>query len=181
LVYDQVAVLLLCIFLMGLHSTLFGPVKFALLPQVLSEQELTGGNGMVEMGTFVAILMGNVVGGLLVAIPSIGQETVAAACLVMAVAGRAVAGYIPSTPATDPSLKINWNPISETLAQPPTGARRSGRVPLTAGHQLDVVFWCGVPEPVPHSGQRGVARQRAGGIAAAGGFFHRYRHRLSSV
>jgi len=115
LVYDQVAVLLLCIFLMGLHSTLFGPVKYALLPQVLSEQELTGGNGMVEMGTFVAILMGNVVGGLLVAIPSIGQETVAAACLVMAVAGRAVAGYIPNTPATDPGLKINWNPISETL------------------------------------------------------------------
>jgi MFS family permease len=52
-----------CTFLMGLHSTLFGPVKFAYLPQVLSERELTGGNGMVEMGTFVAILLGNVVGG----------------------------------------------------------------------------------------------------------------------
>jgi hypothetical protein len=47
-----VAVLLLCTFLMGLHSTLFGPVKFAYLPQVLGERELTGGNGMVEMGTF---------------------------------------------------------------------------------------------------------------------------------
>ena len=82
---DLVGVLLLCTFLMGVHSTLFGPVKFALLPQVLSERELTGGNGMVEMGTFVAILMGNVVGGLLVAIPSIGHETVAVACLVMAV------------------------------------------------------------------------------------------------
>ena len=43
---------------MGLHSTLFGPVKFAYLPQHLSERELTGGNGMVEMGTFVAILIG---------------------------------------------------------------------------------------------------------------------------
>ena len=112
---DQVAVLLLCTFLMGVHSTLFGPVKFALLPQVLSERELTGGNGMVEMGTFVAILMGNVVGGLLVAIASIGHETVAVACLVMAIAGRVVAGYIPKAPATDPGLKINWNPISETL------------------------------------------------------------------
>jgi MFS family permease len=112
---DQVAVLLLCTFLMGVHSTLFGPVKFALLPQVLSEPELTGGNGMVEMGTFVAILMGNVVGGLLVAIPSIGHETVAIACLVMAIAGRVVAGYIPSAPATDPGLKINWNPVNETL------------------------------------------------------------------
>jgi MFS family permease len=57
-----VPVLLLCTFLMGLHSTLFGPVKFAYLPQVLSERELTGGNGMVEMGTFVAILLGNVAG-----------------------------------------------------------------------------------------------------------------------
>ena len=114
-IQDNVVVLLVCTFLMGVHSTLFGPVKFALLPQVLSERELTGGNGMVEMGTFVAILIGNVVGGLLVAIPAIGHETVAVACLVMAVVGRVLAGYIPSAPATDPGLKINWNPISETL------------------------------------------------------------------
>ncbi len=112
---DQVAVLLLCTFLMGVHSTLFGPGKFALLPQVLSERELTGGNGMVEMGTFVAILMGNVVGGLLVAIPSIGHETVAVACVVLAVVGRFIAGFIPKAPATDPGLVINWNPVSETL------------------------------------------------------------------
>jgi len=114
-IQDNVVILLLCTFLMGVHSTLFGPVKFALLPQVLSERELTGGNGMVEMGTFVAILIGNVVGGLLVAIPAIGHETVAVACLVMAVVGRVLAGYIPSAPATDPGLKINWNPISETI------------------------------------------------------------------
>ena len=59
-------VLLGCVFLMGLHSTLFGPVKYAYLPQVLDARELTGGNGMVEMGTFVAILLGQVAGGLLV-------------------------------------------------------------------------------------------------------------------
>ena len=112
---DQVVVLLLCTFLMGVHSTLFGPVKFALLPQVLNERELTGGNGMVEMGTFVAILMGNVVGGLLVAIPSAGHQTVAVACVALALVGRVIAGYIPKAPATDPSLKINWNPISETV------------------------------------------------------------------
>ncbi|RYF83106.1 MAG: glycerol acyltransferase, partial [Comamonadaceae bacterium] len=53
----HVPVLLGCVFLMGLHSTLFGPVKFAYLPQVLDARELTGGNGMVEMGTFVAILL----------------------------------------------------------------------------------------------------------------------------
>ena len=111
---DQVLVLLGCTFLMGLHSTLFGPVKFAYLPQVLSEQELTGGNGRVEMGTFVAILMGNVLGGLLVAMPEVGHRNVAIACVLVALAGRLVAGFIPPVPATDPGLRINWNPVSET-------------------------------------------------------------------
>ena len=72
--HSNVAVLLACTFLMGLHSTLFGPVKFAYLPQVLDERELTGGNGMVEMGTFVAILLGNVAGGVIVAIPEVGRH-----------------------------------------------------------------------------------------------------------
>jgi len=107
-------VLLACVFLMGLHSTLFGPVKFAYLPQVLAPRELTGGNGMVEMGTFVAILLGQVAGGLLVALPQVGHATVAVACLLLALAGRAVAQAIPPAPATDPGLKINWNPVSET-------------------------------------------------------------------
>ncbi|WP_415162003.1 MFS transporter [Ottowia sp.] len=110
----NVPVLLACVFLMGLHSTLFGPVKFAYLPQVLNERELTGGNGMVEMGTFVAILLGNVVGGLLVAVPQVGHTWVAVACVALALAGRAVAQAIPAAPATDPGLKINWNPVSET-------------------------------------------------------------------
>ncbi len=111
---DSVAILLACTFLMGVHSTLFGPVKFAYLPQVLDERELTGGNGMVEMGTFVAILLGNVAGGLIVAIPEVGRHDVAIACVLLAIAGRAVAQFIPSAPATDPGLKINWNPVSET-------------------------------------------------------------------
>jgi len=111
---SNVPVLLACTFLMGLHSTLFGPVKFALLPQVLDERELTGGNGMVEMGTFVAILLGNVAGGLLIAIPEVGRHDVAIACLALALAGRTVAQFIPRAPATDPGLRINWNPVSET-------------------------------------------------------------------
>ena len=113
-VVGSVPVLLLCTFLMGVHSTLFGPVKFAYLPQVLSERELTGGNGMVEMGTFVAILLGNVAGGLLVALPGIGHTTVALACVLLALVGRGVAQFIPSAPATDPGLKVNWNPFTET-------------------------------------------------------------------
>ncbi len=113
-VLGSVPVLLLCTFLMGVHSTLFGPVKFAYLPQVLGERELTGGNGMVEMGTFVAILLGNVAGGLLVALPDIGHTTVAVACVLLALVGRALAQFIPPLPATDPSLKVNWNPVTET-------------------------------------------------------------------
>lgn len=111
---QNVPVLLGCVFLMGLHSTLFGPVKFAYLPQHLNERELTGGNGMVEMGTFVAILLGNVAGGLLIALPLVGPSYVAAACLLLAVAGRALAQAVPVSPATDPGLQINWNPFTET-------------------------------------------------------------------
>jgi 1-acyl-sn-glycerol-3-phosphate acyltransferase len=111
----NVPALLLCVFLMGLHSTLFGPVKYALLPQVLGERELTGGNGMVEMGTFVAILLGNVAGGLIVAIPQVGREDVAIACVLLALVGRGIAQFIPSAPSTDPNLKVNFNPVTETL------------------------------------------------------------------
>ena len=110
----DVPVLLACVFLMGLHSTLFGPVKFAYLPQHLSERELTGGNGMVEMGTFVAILLGQVAGGLLVAIPDVGRHYVAFGCVAVALLGRLTAQAIPATPATDPALRINWNPVTET-------------------------------------------------------------------
>ncbi|MCW7539993.1 MFS transporter [Aquabacterium sp. A7-Y] len=111
---QQVALLLACVFLMGLHSTLFGPVKYAYLPQHLDERELTGGNGMVEMGTFVAILLGNVAGGLLIAVPGSGSTYVAWACFGLAVLGRVTAQRVPVSPATDPQLKINWNPVTET-------------------------------------------------------------------
>ena len=114
-VQQSVPVLLACVFLMGLHSTLFGPVKFAYLPQHLDERELTGGNGMVEMGTFVAILLGNVAGGLLIAIPGTGARWVAAACVGLALLGRMLAQAVPASPSTDPDLRINWNPVSETL------------------------------------------------------------------
>jgi 1-acyl-sn-glycerol-3-phosphate acyltransferase len=110
---SNVPALLVCVFLMGLHSTLFGPVKFAYLPQHLTERELTGGNGMVEMGTFVAILLGNLTGGLLVALPD-GARLVAMAVVAMAVLGRVCAQAIPASPPTDPGLRINWNPFTET-------------------------------------------------------------------
>jgi 1-acyl-sn-glycerol-3-phosphate acyltransferase len=110
-----VGLLLACVFLMGLHSTFFGPVKYAYLPQHLNERELTGGNGLVEMGTFVAILLGNVAGGLLMAIPETGAMWVSGSCLVVALGGWLAARAVPASPASDPGLKINWNPVTETL------------------------------------------------------------------
>ena len=113
-IQGNAVILLICTFLMGCHSTLFGPAKFAYLPDALSEKELVGGNGMVEMGTFVAILLGNMVGGLLVAIPEVGHAVVAGACVLFAVLGRIAAGRIPSYPATAPDLRLDWNPFSQT-------------------------------------------------------------------
>jgi 1-acyl-sn-glycerol-3-phosphate acyltransferase len=113
-VWKIVALLFLGVFLMGLHSTLFGPVKYAYLPQQLKEEELTGGNGMVEMGTFVAILLGTMIGGELIAIPGRGPMYVAWVSIAVAVLGRIAAGFIPHSAPADPALKINWNPVSET-------------------------------------------------------------------
>jgi MFS family permease len=110
------ALLLLCLVGMGVHSTFFGPAKFAYLPQVLKPAELTGGNGMVEMGTFVAILLGNMVGGLLIATPQVGRVQVGIACLLLALWGRWVARGIPSYGLAPMQQGLNWNPWTETLA-----------------------------------------------------------------
>lgn len=108
--------LLLCLVGMGVHSTFFGPAKFAYLPQVLKPAELTGGNGMVEMGTFVAILLGNMVGGVLIATPEVGRVHVGIACLLLALCGRWSASAIPRQAVPAPLQRMNWNPWSETLA-----------------------------------------------------------------
>ena len=110
------AFLFVGVFLMGCHSTIFGPAKFAYLPQHLSDAELTGGNGLVEMGTFVAILLGTMLGGALVALPGVGPTYVAIVSLVIAALGRVAAGFIPASPAPEPNLRVNWNPITETWA-----------------------------------------------------------------
>lgn len=108
-------------FLMGLHSTLFGPVKYAYLPQHLQQSELVGGNGLVEMGTFVAILLGTVLGGELAAVSgAAAQQGISAtlyiggACVALAIAGRVAASRVPLSPAPQPDLRLNWNPVTET-------------------------------------------------------------------
>ena len=101
------------LFMMGMHSTLFGPVKYAYLPQHLGEHELVGGNGMVEMGTFVAILMGQVLGAWL-AIQHPHELITSIAILMIAVLGYWHSRGVPDSPAQEPSLTINWNPFTET-------------------------------------------------------------------
>jgi hypothetical protein len=106
--------LLAALFLIGTHSTLFGPVKYAILPQHLREEELVGGNALVESGTFVAILVGTILGGLLVGIPESGPVWVSAALIAIALAGYAASRLIPEAPAPAPALNINWDPLVET-------------------------------------------------------------------
>lgn len=107
--------LLFCVlFLMGLHSTIFGPIKYAILPQALTREELVGGNGLIEMGTSLAILFGMIAGGALMALGQGGPTAASILVIGIAVAGYWVSREIPPAPATAPDLKFNWNIFSET-------------------------------------------------------------------
>ena len=100
---------------MGIHSTLFGPVKYAYLPQQLKTEELIGGNGLVEMGTFVGILFGEILGAVLIVYKPWGIELVAGATIAVAVLGLIASYRIPHTPALAPDLKINLNFVAESI------------------------------------------------------------------
>ncbi len=113
LLLQQFWILMSALFLMGTQSALFGPIKYSILPQSLKKDELIGGNGMVEMATSIAILTGSILGGWLVA-QNGGREMVAVAVLVIAAAGYMASLKIPAVAVTDPALRINWNPLSET-------------------------------------------------------------------
>jgi 1-acyl-sn-glycerol-3-phosphate acyltransferase len=108
------ALLLTVLFLMGLHSTVFGPVKYAILPQVLESDELVGGNGLVEMGTSMAILVGMIGGGYAMKVHGSGPMLSAALVIGVALIGFAAACAIPRVPATAPNLKFNWNAFGES-------------------------------------------------------------------
>jgi 1-acyl-sn-glycerol-3-phosphate acyltransferase len=114
---QNMTLLLIALFGTGLQSTLFGPVKYSILPSVLKPEELTGGNGLVEMGTSISILTGMIFGGMIFVIAgSHGPVAAATAIITLAVLGNLVSRSIPRIDAGDPSLRINWNPIPETLA-----------------------------------------------------------------
>src|SRR5450631_1265674 len=110
----DLVLLFLALGLMGVHSTIFGPGKYAILPQTLRSDELVGGNGLIEMGTFVAILLGEIVGGLVIAIKPDGPLYAGATAIAIAIAGYVVSRRIPQAPSVAPDLRINWNPFTET-------------------------------------------------------------------
>lgn len=107
-------VLLLVLFLMGCQSTLFGPVKYAYLPQKLHTDELIGGNALVESGTYIAIIVGLIIGVETVDFESDRQILLAATLIAVACIGYLTSRQIPKTEAVDPELKINWNAWTET-------------------------------------------------------------------
>jgi 1-acyl-sn-glycerol-3-phosphate acyltransferase len=115
-VLQALPLLLVALFLTGVQSTLFGPVKYSILPSVLRPEELTGGNGLVEMGTSVSILVGMIAGGLIFTVAGAQGPLVAGACVIaLAVCGNLVSRLIPPAGAAAPDLRINWNPVPETF------------------------------------------------------------------
>jgi 1-acyl-sn-glycerol-3-phosphate acyltransferase len=106
--------LLVVLFLMGMHSTMFGPIKYSILPQALHPEELVGGNGLVETGTALAILFGMMLGMGLMGVPERGPMLASIAVLTIALVGYAASRAIPLAPATAPELRFNPNPFSET-------------------------------------------------------------------
>jgi 1-acyl-sn-glycerol-3-phosphate acyltransferase len=114
LLTQNLGLLLTALFLGGTQSALFGPVKYAILPQVLDERELVGGNALVETGTSIAILIGMILGGWMIAQPGWGVVGVAVATLSFSALGIVLSRAIPTAAPVDPALRINWNPITET-------------------------------------------------------------------
>ncbi|MDU9413961.1 MFS transporter [Pseudomonas sp. zfem005] len=110
---DNLWLLLAALFAMGTHSALFGPVKYSILPQALRENELVGGNALVEMGTFLAILAGTIGAGIMMSAERY-EPIVAAAILITASLGYLASRGIPRAAAAMPELKLDWNIFSQS-------------------------------------------------------------------
>ncbi|WKC46393.1 MFS transporter [Pseudomonas veronii] len=113
--FNHLQLMLLALFAMGTHSALFGPVKYSIMPQALREDELVGGNGLVEMGTFLAILAGTIGAGIMM------SSAHYAPVVAVAIVGVALLGYlasrgIPRAAASSPQLRLDWNIFSQSWA-----------------------------------------------------------------
>lgn len=110
----SIPLLIAVLFLMGMHSTFFGPIKYSIMPQHLQEHELVGGNALVEMGTFVSILLGTLLAGILAPLPD-APFWISIAVLSVAVMGYLSSRFIPQA-ASNPELVLNLNPVTQTIA-----------------------------------------------------------------
>jgi 1-acyl-sn-glycerol-3-phosphate acyltransferase len=119
--HRSIELLLAALFLMGVHSTFFAPAKYGLLPQVLRDRELVGGNALIEMGTFVAILLG-MLGASFLASPG-SLTLVSITVIAAAVAGFIVSLAIPRLAPVAPELRVDWNPFTSTWANVRTAAQ----------------------------------------------------------
>lgn len=113
--YQNILFLIILLFLMGTQSTLFGPLKYSILPQHLAAEELTGANGVISMGTFLAILLGTILGGIVVSIANNGPLIIAYIVIILAILGFLTSRYIPQAPTAETDIKINWNITTQTI------------------------------------------------------------------
>lgn len=114
-VFEWYPLLFVALFLMGTHSTFFGPIKYAYLPQAMRENELVGANGLFQMGTSLAILLGMIIAGVLTQLPQ-SLYWISVTVLVVALLGYMAARFIPIMPAMQPNLAINWNIFTTSMS-----------------------------------------------------------------
>jgi 1-acyl-sn-glycerol-3-phosphate acyltransferase len=113
--FASLPLLLGALFMLGMQATFFGPIKYGILPELLEPQELVGGNALVELGTFVSILLGTLLGGILMGLGPKGPFWVSVATVAVAVAGYATSRKILAVPPQLPSLRISRRPLAPTL------------------------------------------------------------------
>ncbi len=113
--FNSLPLMFVALFAMGTHSAIFGPVKYSILPQALREEELVGGNALVEMGTFLAILAGTIGAGIMMS-GNAYANWVAGAIVAVACAGYLVSRGIPRARAAMPELQIDWNIFRQSWA-----------------------------------------------------------------
>lgn len=114
-IFENVPVLIGTLFFMGLQSTFFGPVKYSVLPELVDKEELVQGNALVEMGTFVAILLGTICGGILISYTDVGVYYISMAVISFAIVGTLFSLKVNKLDAGQSDLKISKNPFTSTV------------------------------------------------------------------
>ena len=113
-IFENIYLLMTVLFLMGLQSTFFGPVKYSILPELVNDDELVHGNSLVEMGTFVSILIGTIMGGILIGMEDLGRYLVAGFVILFAIVGTIFAKNVQRLEPTNEDLEVEIGLIKPT-------------------------------------------------------------------